>query len=560
MKIIFTVLLISVAFSSAAQNSDAIQSVVNQATALVGQGDNAGAIALLDSMNKITPNNFQILNSLGQAYARNQQQTEAIMAYEKALKIDPSVGRTHFFLGISKAQADDLDGAFESMLEARSKGYNTTNVNFTPVNQKMSEDDRYSRLFPSKKELADPFVEETKIIHEIHGETLGDQFGWIARNIGDVDKDGIDDFVTSAPTNDEGANNAGKIYVYSGETAKLLWSAVGTYPNGRLGMGVEYGGDINNDGIPDVVAAAPFANTAYAYSGDSGNILHTFEGDSTGGFGMHLSGVDDVNGDGFGDILIGEPYQRFNAPINGNSIDHAGKAHLYSGKDGRLLITWEGEEQADAFGTAVAGKKVGNSSWLIVGAPNAGPNNGGRVYVYNSISNDPKYVFEADSTASRFGGMFLSVVGDVNADGEADIYASDWGNNANAPGTGRAYVYSGADGSNLLTLTGETAGEGLGIGVSDCGDVNNDGYDDVAVGSWQYAGAAASGGRVSLYSGKDGGLIRTWTCKTMADTFGFDTTGLGDVDGDGTIDLLITSAYSAIKGFQSGRIFVISSK
>ena len=49
------------------------------------------------------------------------------------------------------------------------------------------------------------------------------------------------------------------------------------------------------------------------------------------------------------------------------------------------------------------------------------------------------------------------------------------------------------------------------------------------------------------------------TCRTPGDTFGFDSVGMGDVDGDGTVDLLVTSAWSAVRGFHSGRVFVISS-
>ena len=79
------------------------------------------------------------------------------------------------------------------------------------------------------------------------------------------------------------------------------------------------------------------------------------------------------------------------------------------------------------------------------------------------------------------------------------------------------------------------------------------------MGAWQYGGAAISGGRAYLYSGRDGRLLKTFTCRVPGDTFGFDAVDLGVVDQDGTIDLLITSAWSGVQGFHSGRVFVISS-
>lgn len=94
------------------------------------------------------------------------------------------------------------------------------------------------------------------IIHEFRGEGRQDQFGWIARNIGDVDGDGVNDFVTSAPTNSEAVQSGGKIYVYSGKSGALLWSIAGHTANGRLGSGVEAAGDVNGDGIPDVIPGA----------------------------------------------------------------------------------------------------------------------------------------------------------------------------------------------------------------------------------------------------------------------------------------------------------------
>jgi VCBS repeat protein len=232
---------------------------------------------------------------------------------------------------------------------------------------------------------------------------------------------------------------------------------------------------------------------------------------------------------------------------------------VYSGKDGTLLLTLSGEHPGDAFGAAVAGGKRGSRVFLIVGAPGAGAAHGGRSYVYTSLTQKPAFVIEADDTGAALGAMFLSVLGDADGDKIPDIYVSDFSNAAKGPSTGRIYVHSGKDGHRLLTLTGEGAGEGFGIGPANAGDVNHDGHDDLIVGAWQYAGAAPSGGRAYLYSGKDGSLLKTYTGKIPGETFGFDAVGVGDIDGDGTIDLLITSAWSGIKGFHSGRMFVISS-
>lgn len=121
-------------------------------------------------------------------------------------------------------------------------------------------------------------------------------------------------------------------------------------------------------------------------------------------------------------------------------------------------------------------------------------------------------------------------------------------------------MHSGADGRRLLTLTGARAREGLGIGSAEAGDVNGDGFDDLVIGAWQHAGGAQSGGKVYLYSGMDGALLRSITGRIPGETFGFDATGAGNVDGDGVADLLLTSAWSIIRGFRTGQMFVISGK
>jgi hypothetical protein len=179
--------------------------------------------------------------------------------------------------------------------------------------------------------------------------------------------------------------------------------------------------------------------------------------------------------------------------------------------------------------------------------------------VYAGASHALRFVIDADETGDALGAMFVSVPGDMDGDGLAEIYAADWSNAARGLSTGRIYVHSGRTGARLLTLTGETAGDGFGTSPSVAGDVDGDGRADLIVGAWQYGKAAVSGGRAYLFSGRDGRLLRTFTDRTPGDTLGFDAVGLGDVDADGTVDLLLTAAWSGVHGYHSGRVFVISS-
>jgi hypothetical protein len=181
------------------------------------------------------------------------------------------------------------------------------------------------------------------------------------------------------------------------------------------------------------------------------------------------------------------------------------------------------------------------------------------VYVYTSLTGKPAFTIESDDTGNALGAMFVSIPGDVDGDGVPDVFASDWSNAAKGPSTGRVYVHSGKDGHRLLTLTGDGAGEGFGTSASMAGDVDGDGHADLIVGAWQYGGAAIGGGRAYLYSGADGRLMKTFTCRTPGDTLGFDAVNLGDVDGDRTVDFLLTSGWSGIHGFHSGRVFIVSS-
>jgi FG-GAP repeat/TPR repeat len=497
------------------------------------------------------PNDAAAWRALGTSEMARRRFDAAIGDYGRALQLQPDSPRVFYQLGAAYAAKHDAEHAFEWLRRAQS----THRFDMTEISEDMHfaglrNDARFNALLPSPADFEHPFVEPVKIIREWRGEAAGDQFGWIARNVGDVDGDGITDIVTSAPTH--GAH-AGRIYLYSVGSGRLLWSADGKAGD-ELGSGIEGIGDADGDGIPDVAASGPSGTgVAYIYSGRDGRILQSFRSmrkDEL--FGNHISGVGDIDGDGHADLIVG-------APGREGKSTNPGHAYVYSGKDGRLLFKLSGERLGDGFGSTVAGYTKGKEHYLVVGAPLAGPDHHGRVYVYDNPTAPPKFVIEADATGNALGAMFVSVLGNTAGAGSHDIFVSDWTNAANGPSTGRIYVHSGSSGERLLTLTGENAGDGFGTSKSTAGDMDGDGREDLIVGAWQYGKAAISGGRAYLFSGKDGHLIKTFTCRIPGDTFGFDAVGLGDVDGDGTADLLITSGWSAVSGHHSGRVFIISS-
>lgn len=496
--------------------------------------------------------------SLGLIRQRVQDHEGSLAAFLKATSIS-NAPPSFYNVGVAYAYLNRVDEAFDWLIKAKDTGaVLVSNIDATPAATHLRNDPRYASLFPSADEFDQPFLEGNEILQDWYGENAGDTFGWIARQIGDVDGDGKSDVTTSSPGYKQ---SAGKVFVFSSGTGEELWSVVGTQAGGRLGHGIEAAGDVNGDGVPDVVASAPYINRVYVYSGRDGSELFTIAGsDTMGAFGLSVKGIGDVNEDGFSDILVGEPFQVWGGPFNGGTMDHTGLAHIYSGKDQSVLFTSKGEAPGDGFGSAVSGSTDKNGFTFVIGAAAAGPERTGKAYVYQSLQDSPSFQVEADSLGAQFGAMFVSVAGDLNGDTVADIYISDWADNSAAPGAGKVYLYSGKDGSRLFTLTGTHGGEGFGIGISDAGDVNKDGYDDLVVGGWQHATKAPSGGKLYVHSGKDGALMFSITGTVPGETLGYDTTGIGDVNEDGFVDFLITSASSVRNGFQSGRTLIISGK
>jgi len=539
------------AVAAAAPAGQAPATLVAAIDALQG-GDAATAARLLDQITADSSAPAAAWRALGTARQRLSQTRQAIAAFERALALEPESPQALYSLGSLHAAQHETQLALRYLQRAQATHrYDMTQIEVDDNLAALRADPRVRALLPTAAQFESPFVEPVKVIHEWRGEAAEDQFGWIARDVGDVDGDGIDDFVTSAPTH--GASRAGRIYAYSGASGRLLWHADGAAGD-ELGTGLEAAGDTNHDGIPDVVASGPSAKgVARIYSGRDGRVLQEFHAERAAEtFGNHIAGAGDVDGDGCADVIVGSPGKD-------GEEKSPGHAYVYSGRTGQLLLSLSGERAGDQFGSTVAGFSAGTERYLIVGAPRAGAGRHGRVYVYGGPAQALKFTIESDDSGHALGLMFVSVLGDVDADGMRDIYASDWSNSARGPSTGRIYVHSGRSGERLLTLTGEDAGDGFGTSSSVAGDVDGDGGADLVVGAWQYGRVAISGGRVYLYGGSDGRLLRTFTDRVAGDTLGFDAVGLGDVDGDGSVDLLVSAAWSAVHGHHSGRVFLVSS-
>jgi hypothetical protein len=274
------------------------------------------------------------------------------------------------------------------------------------------------------------------------------------------------------------------------------------------------------------------------YSGKDHALLLELHGEPGEFFGYSVAGAGDANADGYGDILVG-------APQASASFFHAGRVSLYSGKDGSILWQHDGGGESNFLGSAVG--KVGlldadSVPELVAGAFGAGLSHGGEAYVYSGAGGNVLFTLtpKAYGTATRFGQFFASGAGDVNADGKPDIFVGDYADKRGGGiGTGRAYIFSGADGSSLYVFNAEDQDDGFGPGRG-VGDVNGDGYGDLIIGAYTSDDGAPFGGKAYLFSGKDGSVLRTMTDRIPFDAFGVDALSVGDLNGDGLVDYLVT--------------------
>ena len=383
-------------------------------------------------------------------------------------------------------------------------------------------------------------------------------FGWDVSNAGDINADGYSDIMV-ASTN-AGTHSGGEVYIYNGSSSGVETTPVDTLANeisgSQFGHTLALAGDINGDGLSDVSSFAG-GNFYVYYSDTTGAKTNKFfstskfspTSTSTSVNGTAASGAGDVNGDGYSDIVAGSSFLNNGQLQEGGFFVYHGSS---SGLNTSAAVSFQSNKANSSMGNSVssAGDVNGDGyNDILVGVQNyeveTGSgfhnNNRGLVLIYYGSSTgivtaEPDSIVGTETGAML--GASVSGAGDINGDGISDVIAGAPEKDNGSTNEGVAYVYTGRTsyiGTSPLTLLSSATKTPATVSI--LGDINGDGFSDMAIGHWQ---------RDSLYIiyGEDSNTAfqKIDTLKgAIGSRLGWAISGGGDINGDGYSDFVVTA-------------------
>ncbi|MFI5316756.1 MAG: FG-GAP-like repeat-containing protein [Myxococcota bacterium] len=345
-------------------------------------------------------------------------------------------------------------------------------------------------------------------IRSYFGSVASEQFGQSVANAGDVNNDGFEDLIVGAP----GISHA---YLYDGSASGLpatpTQDLAGPNAASRFGQSVAGAGDVNGDGLADVVIGAPLDETTGAladegivrlYLGGGGGLLPStwsaHSGQAGAQLGAAVAGVGDVNRDGYSDVLVGAP--GLTVSLGGIFSLDVGLAELFRGKPGGLETApvWSLSGGGSLAAHTTVGANLGylgdfnadGFSDFWIGSTGAGRGTVSGILIYSGQASGVPVFF------TNFAGL-TAAGGDVNGDGYSDVIVGDSG-----ALTASAYAGPLLASTPIWTVTGPANSEFGGRIAT--GDVNGDGVSDVLVAAPAFDNTSTDAGRVSLYLGNLG--------------------------------------------------------
>jgi hypothetical protein len=390
-----------------------------------------------------------------------------------------------------------------------------------------------------------------------HDGTPGDQMGEHVSIAGDADGDGVLDYVISAAFFHGDHPAQGRVTVHSGRDGSLIYAVLGKEGYELLGEAVSGAGDVDGGGLSDIIIGAPSAASHYGaarvISSETQLEIYEFIGHPEDFLGTAVSCVGDVDADGRADFLVGARGEDYFHP---KFIEAHGAAHLYSGADGSEIHFFGADTETGAFGGSAAGPGDLDGDGVpdvLVGAceSSAGLFNAGSVYAFSGRDGSKLYPVDGSGVSDGLGGS-IAALGDVDLDGTPDFAAGAPQDSIDDLWPGYARVYSGADGTEILTVFGDAPKDWFGYAVGPAGDVDVDGRPDLAVGATAFGDDWS--GYVRVVSSADGAPLLEIRAP-FGQLMGSDLTG-ADLQADGTWDLIVGSHRAPYGGPKSGCVTV----